>query len=100
MIKGDIKRYNSIAGLKNMSNYRIDGDGPEETPDVDADFTGTGELETPYTVADVINKKPNSTSDAVESNIWANGFIVGYRLSPETNGIAAGDSFGTQASYS
>lgn len=99
MIKGDIERYNSIAGLKNMSNYRIDGDGPEETPDVDADFTGTGELETPYTVADVINKKPNSTSDAVESNIWAKGFIVGYRLSTETNGIAAGDYFGTQASY-
>jgi hypothetical protein len=40
--------------------------------------TGTGTKENPYDVAKIIELSPQSTTEAVEENIWVRGFIVGY----------------------
>ena len=92
-VKGNIMIYHSIPGVKGMSTYRIDGSGPEEpsTPD-----SGNGTESNPYTVNDIISKDPQSTTEAVESGVWAEGYIVGYRNDQET---PSKNYFGKQDSY-
>lgn len=39
---------------------------------------GDGSEDKPYSCAQIIAMNPSSTTDAVESNIWASGYVVGY----------------------
>ena len=96
MIKGDILKYNNVPGIKNMTNYRLDGQGPEEKPQEDYEFEGTGELDKPFTVTDVISLNPTSTSEALKSGVWAKGYVVGYRHSENSSYT---DYLGPQESY-
>lgn len=38
---------------------------------------GNGTAEAPYSCAQIIAKNPSSTTEAVESGVWVNGYIVG-----------------------
>ncbi|MEG1187023.1 MAG: DUF6359 domain-containing protein [Bacteroidales bacterium] len=40
--------------------------------------TGEGSFEKPYSIAAVLDFNPQSTTDAVKTGVWAQGFVVGY----------------------
>ena len=81
MLYGDVMKYCGAPGLKNTSNYELNGQGGV-TPPVTPPATGEGDgtLENPYTAASVIALNPTSTSAAPEggSGVWVKGYIVGY----------------------
>ena len=78
-IKGDIMKYCGGPGVKNGSEYTLEGSG-SDTPDVPTPGTpsGAGTEESPYNVAKIVQLNPQSTTDAVESGVWAEGYLVGY----------------------
>lgn len=48
------------------------------TVSADAPAEGDGSEEKPYTTAQIIALNPTSTTEAVASGVWAQGYIVGY----------------------
>lgn len=76
-VKGDITKYFGIRGIKNVTEYVVDGNtggGGSGGDDPNPPITGQGDgSETnPFTVTDVMN----STSDATEA--WIVGYVAGY----------------------
>lgn len=87
-IKGDVALYNGIAGVINLSDYKLDGKGAEEVPSI-----GDGTETKPFNISDVKGKKPTSKDEPVVKEVWAEAYIVGYRDQ------TFNDFFGTQDSY-
>lgn len=87
-IKGDILKYCGIPGLKNTTDYVLDGSGSgsddsgsDDSGDDTSDKEGSGTETDPYTVADVIAFNPQSTTTVAsddEEDVWVTGYIVGY----------------------
>jgi len=71
-------KYNTLPGIKNTSNYEVisGGSGPVTPPDVPTEGDGTEAK--PYSVGSIISMAPSSTTEAVESSIWVEGYLVGY----------------------
>ncbi len=59
----------------NNTNEPDDPDNPD-TPDT-TKVVADGTKEKPFTVSDIIQLKPESTTEATKTNVWAKGFIVG-----------------------
>lgn len=78
-VYGDVMKYNTLPGIKNTSKYAL-GDfnpGGGDTPGA-GEGSGSGTQASPYNCASIITMNPQSTTDAVATNIWAEGYIVGY----------------------
>lgn len=83
-VYGDVMKYNSMPGIKNTSDYEIVGGGGGGKPDEpDTPTGGNGTESNPYQVGNIIAMNPQSTTEAVESGVWVEGYIVGYM--PSTN---------------
>lgn len=84
----------SLIGFASCDNTRDDLlPDPDVPGNGTGDFVGQGTETAPYTVADIVKKNPQSTADALESAVWAKGYIVGYRDSNFN------DFFGQQETY-
>ena len=70
-------------------------DVPVVDPNEDS-YVGLGTLETPFTVDEILRKYAQNDN---ATGVWAKGYIVGYRLSNDTDGVVAGDYLGEQPSY-
>ena len=101
-VYGTLEKYFGQPGLKNVSEYSIDGEGSGgggETPPAPG---GQGTEASPYSVADVIAFNPQS-SDPVKTGVWAKGYIVGwadvanapYTITAETAKFSAPASMAT-----
>ena len=75
-VYGDIMKYNTLPGVKNTSNYKVDGGGDKPNPDTPGD--GTGAENSPYNCGQVIAMNPQSTTEASAKGVWVAGYIVGY----------------------
>lgn len=82
-VKGDLMKYCGGPGVKNLTDHKLDASGGSDTP-VTPPVTdggdvpqGSGTSESPYNVAQIIALNPQSTTDAVQSGVWAKGYIVG-----------------------
>ncbi len=73
-VRGDVMKYNSLPGIKNTDAYRAEAGDTPPPPATDNDGTEAN----PFNCAEVIAMNPSSTSDAVKSNVWVEGYIVGY----------------------
>lgn len=73
---GTLEKYFGQSGLKNVTEYSVDGEGTggEVTPPVTG---GNGSESSPFSCADVIAMNPQS-SDPVASGVWTKGYIVGW----------------------
>ncbi len=88
VVSGELVNYMGntpqfTAGSKIVS---INGKGATETPDTptpDVPGDGEGTKDSPYSVAQVIAKNPTDKDNALESDVWVKGYIVGYM--PSTN---------------
>ncbi len=70
-LKGSLEKYFGIAGLKAVSAYELDGEGPD-TPDTPTPPATGGTEDTPYTVDQVLALGNPGTS------AWTEGYIVGW----------------------
>ncbi|MDE6178846.1 MAG: hypothetical protein K2F86_06735 [Duncaniella sp.] len=77
-VLGDVMKYNTLPGIKNTSSYKLSGDPVPPTPDQPGTPSGDGTEANPYNCASVIAMNPTSTTDAVKSDVWVKGYIVGY----------------------
>lgn len=79
-IKGDVMKYCGGPGVKNGAEYKIEGSGSGsgDTPVNPGTPSGAGTEASPYNCAKIIELNPQSTTDATESGIWAEGYVVGY----------------------
>lgn len=68
-----IKAIATLAGheasIVATARYTVSADAPVE---------GDGTEEKPYSIAQVVALNPTSTSEAVATDVWAQGYIVGY----------------------
>lgn len=74
-VKGDVTKYFGVRGIKNISDFEVDGGGgetPDNPPVTPPETGGDGTEANPYTVAQVMS----STSDSTGS--WVVGYVVGY----------------------
>ena len=73
-INGDITEFNDGQGGIHLSDAKYEA--PEEPKEPEHEFDGNGEIDTPYSVADVIylytNEKQPTTA------VWVEGDIVGF----------------------
>ena len=76
-VYGDVMKYNTLPGIKNTSKYALGDFNPGAGGNPSAG-EGSGSQSSPYNCAAIIGMNPQSTTEAVASNIWAEGFIVGY----------------------
>lgn len=53
-------------------------------------YAGTGTAEDPYTCAEVIAMNPTSTTEAVQSDVWVRGYIVGCYYDYDAHFTATG----------
>lgn len=87
-VKGDITKYFGTRGIKNVTEYDLDGTGGGgETPTPTPGGDGDGTVDSPYSVEYIMG----TTADA--TGIWVEGYVVGY-ASGSTWDTAV---FGTQA---
>lgn len=80
-VYGDVMKYNTLPGIKNTSKYALGEGGSNpggDTPSTPGDTNGSGTETDPYDCASIISMNPQSTTEAVASNIWVEGYIVGY----------------------
>lgn len=73
-VRGDVMKYNTLPGIKNTDAYRAEEGDTPTPPATDNDGTEAS----PFNCAEVIAMNPSSTTDAVKSNVWVEGYIVGY----------------------
>lgn len=75
-LQGSLVKYFGIAGLKETSAYKLDGEGGGDTPTPPTPVEGGTEAQ-PYTIDQVLTlNNPGTTS-------WVEGYIVGWT----TNGV-------------
>ena len=76
LIRGTFASVMGANGITNnsgsTSEFEIEG---KEAP---SPVEGDGSADTPYSCAQIIAKAPSSTTEAVESGVWVEGYIVGY----------------------
>lgn len=79
-VNGDVMKYNTLPGIKNTKAYEIGGEVPDNPTPGPGTGTGAGNgsESSPYNCASIISLNPSSTTDAVKSNVWAEGYVVGY----------------------
>lgn len=73
-VKGTLVKYCGLPGVKETSEYKLDGQSTPDTPDQPsepAQVTGAGTQASPYTCTDVIALNNPGTK------AWAEGYIVG-----------------------
>lgn len=91
---GDVMKYCGAPGLKNVSQYKL-GDGGS-TPDVPpTPSTGDGSQGNPYSCASVIAMNPTSTTTAVATGVWVEGYIVGSMPTGGSSTLISGTNFST-----
>lgn len=73
-INGDITEFNDGQGGIHLSDAKYEA--PEEPKEPEHEFDGNGEIDTPYSVADVIYLYTNEKQPT--SAVWVEGDIVGY----------------------
>ncbi len=90
MVKGTFASVLGTFGItKNngtASEYKIEGKGGD-TPDPEQ---GDGTEDKPFNCAQVIAFNPSSTTEAVKSGVWVEGYIVGYYADYEAHFDANG----------
>ncbi len=95
-IKGDVMKYCGGPGIKNATNYKLSGsDNPNPNPNPGTG-EGAGTKEDPYNVAKIISLNPTSTQTAVETGVWAEGYIVGSMPTGGSSTLLSGTNFGIQ----
>ncbi|MBD5232728.1 MAG: hypothetical protein HDS65_00960 [Bacteroidales bacterium] len=97
-VKGDIMKYCGGPGVKNLTENKFEGgsDTPV-TPPVTGDVPeGSGTDASPYNVAQIRALNPSSTTDAVQSGVWAKGYIVGSMPTGGTSTSLSSTNFSTQ----
>ncbi len=72
----------------------FEGSDTPVTPPTPSEGDGDGTEAKPYTTAQVIAMNPTSTTDAVKSDVWVSGYIVGY-MPTEPSTLLSGTVFGT-----
>lgn len=72
---GSFEKYFGTAGLKSVTSFELEG-GDTPTPPVTGDGDGTEAK--PFSCAQVIALNPQSTTEAVKSGVWVDGYIVGF----------------------
>lgn len=79
-IYGDVQKYCGKPGMKNVTNYKIDGQGGGGSDTPSGDITGSGTEADPFTADDVIIMNPQSKDTPADgqSDVWVKGYIVGY----------------------
>jgi len=70
---GDIMKYNTLPGVKNTSNYKLDGDSPV-TPPTPGTPEGSGTAADPYNVTAALNVA-KALADGDEKEAYAKGTI-------------------------
>ena len=71
-LKGNLTKYFGISGVKETTEYKVDGGNGGQPPVVpDSTSTGNGSEMIPFTVVDV-------QGGATGSGVWVNGYIVGW----------------------
>lgn len=77
---GSLEKYFSIAGLKSVSYYELEGGktGGTKPGGQPGELEGAGLKADPYVTNDIYVLNPQSTTEAVKSGVWTKGFIVGY----------------------
>ena len=80
---GSVMKYNSMPGLKNTSKYKLEGSENPDTPDTPVTppaGSGDGTEAKPYSPEQIIAVNPQDKEKAPEgySDIWVEGYIVGY----------------------
>ena len=92
-IKGDVMKYCGGPGIKNGAEYKLSGaDNPN--PPTPPAGEGSGTKEDPYSTAKIISLNPTSTTVAVETGIWAQGYIVGSMPTGGSSTTLSGTVFG------
>jgi len=91
MVKGTFASVLGTYGVTNnngsASEYKIEGKEGGDTPPVQQ---GDGTEEKPFSCAQVIAMNPSSTTDAVKTGVWVEGYIVGYYADYEAHFDANG----------
>ncbi len=73
-VMGDVMKYNTLPGIKNTSNYKIDGTGPV-TPPVTGTPEGDGTAASPYNVTAALNVA-KSLADGQNVAAYAKGTVA------------------------
>lgn len=77
LVKGNIEKYNGVAGVKGITNYRLDGNGPEEVlPSDDVTVSGDASKAAAYVAYDF--EDGTAKTDIVKEE-WQNLFTSGSR---------------------
>ena len=76
MIKGDIMKYNGHAGIKNMTSYKLDGEGPGEAET--GDVTVSGDASTAAALISV-DFQDAVNNQAITVANWQNVIVQGDR---------------------
>ena len=94
-LKGDVMKYCGGPGLKNTSAYKL-GEGGSDTPVVPpVTGDGDGTEAKPYSASQIIALNPTSTTTAVATGVWAEGYIVGSIPTGGSSTVISGTTFGT-----
>lgn len=84
-IKAIATRAGHDASIVVTARYTVSENAPTE---------GDGTEEKPYNVAQIIELNPTSTSDAVASDVWTSGYIVGYMPTGGSSTLLSAAVFG------
>ena len=72
---GDVMKYNTLPGIKNTSDYKLDSGGVTPDPGPSTGLSdGDGTQAKPYTAGQVVAMG----ADANVANTWVTGYIVGW----------------------
>ncbi len=97
-VKGDIMKYCGGPGVKNLTENKFEGAGDTPVvPPVAGDVPdGTGTDASPYNVGQIRALNPGSTTEAVQSGVWAKGYIVGSMPTGGSSTTLSAANFSTQ----
>lgn len=94
-LRGSFQKYMEAWGIictGTAADFKIDG----VTVPGEGGETGTkgdGSEANPYSVAQIISLNPTSTTVAVESGVWTEGYIVGFIPTGGTSTVLSGTTF-------
>lgn len=96
---GDVMKYCSGPGLKNVSKYTLGegGNGGGDTPVTPPSGNGDGTQSNPFSCSQVVAMNPQSTTEAAAggSNVWIEGYIVGSMPTGGSSTVLSGTNFST-----
>ena len=95
MVKGDLAKYLDTWGLTGNSGKADEFSIEGVSVDTGEVSQGDGTEAKPYNVAQVISKNPTSTTVAVETGVWVEGYIVGSMPTGGSSTTISGTNFST-----